>query len=213
LNEFVKMVVKYVRRRNTARTFSRRVSTRVIPRQPTATKTVSRSEGSKQSKPKILQNTTSKVDNGIRSPKTERVPKSQDYLHTDELIGWEYYSLTKEVDILTRRPSDGSKRLVPERLIQQRCPSQLFAYWKSFSQPREKTVKSNHYHVFDIIDDDPSQGLKIQWVGYSPSDSDTTWESASKIRKMVPELLDDYLTGKQDSEAPSRIRKPVGISN
>ncbi|WQF90332.1 Putative chromo/chromo shadow domain, Chromo-like domain superfamily protein [Colletotrichum destructivum] len=182
--------VKYVRRRRTAETF-RRVSSRVASRRPTATKTSRRPEVSKHSKPNIQKKTTSKADTSISNPETARVPKSQD------------------VEILTRRPDDGSKRLVPERLIQQKCPSQLYAYWKSFPQPREEIIQTNQYHVFDIIDENSSRGLKVQWVGYSPSDSDTTWEPASKIRKIAPELFDNYVIRKKVSKGHSHIRRSV----
>ncbi|WQF90520.1 Putative chromo/chromo shadow domain, Chromo-like domain superfamily protein [Colletotrichum destructivum] len=226
--------VKYVRRRRTAETF-RRVSSRVASRRPTATKTSRRPEVSKHSKPNIQKKTTSKADTSISNPETARVPKSQgsetrisylylyllqlpldatahhgvDYLNSDELIGWRYCSSTKDVEILTRRPDDGSKRLVPERLIQQKCPSQLYAYWKSFPQPREEIIQTNQYHVFDIIDENSSRGLKVQWVGYSPSDSDTTWEPASKIRKIAPELFDNYVIRKKVSKGHSHIRRSV----
>ncbi|WQF90515.1 hypothetical protein CDEST_15529 [Colletotrichum destructivum] len=40
-----------------------------------------------------------------------------DYVESDELIGWKCSSSTKNVDILSRRPADGSKPLVPGRLI------------------------------------------------------------------------------------------------
>ncbi|KAK1973405.1 hypothetical protein LZ30DRAFT_775880 [Colletotrichum cereale] len=135
-----------------------------------------------------------------------------DYLTSDELIGWKYYPSTKDVDILTHRPTDGSKRLVPERLIQQRYPSQLYAYWKSFTRPREKVIQTDQYHVFDIIDKHPSHGLKVQWVGYSPSDSDTTWEPASKIREIAPESFNSYIIRKQSSEGHSDTRKSVETS-
>ncbi|KAK1973309.1 hypothetical protein LZ30DRAFT_790491 [Colletotrichum cereale] len=135
-----------------------------------------------------------------------------DYLTSDELIGWKYYPSTKDVDILTHRPDDGSKRLVPERLIQQRSPSQLYAYWMSFARPREKIIQTDQYHVFDIIDENPSRGLKVQWVGYSPSDSDTTWEPVSKIRDIAPKSINNYVIRKQFSEGHSDIRKPVETS-
>ncbi|KZL85453.1 hypothetical protein CI238_12939 [Colletotrichum incanum] len=206
-----KMVsVKYVRRRSTAET--RRVSSRIASRGPTATNTSSRLEESNQPKPKIQKKTTSKADTSISSPKTARIPKSQDHLPSDELIGWKYYPSTKDVDILTHRPDDGSKRLVPERLIQQRCPSQLYAYWNSFTRPREKIIQTDQYHVFDIIDENTSRGLKVQWVGYSPSDSDTTWEPVSKIREIAPESFNNYVIRKQFSEGHSDIRKSVEIS-
>ncbi|WQF90457.1 hypothetical protein CDEST_15471 [Colletotrichum destructivum] len=112
--------VKYVRRRNITTAPPRRVSTRMASRQTTATKTLNNPEGPAQSKPRIGNKTAPKADTKIRNLAIAGVPRSQDYLDSDELTGWKYYSSTKSVDILTRRPADGSKRLVSERLIQQR---------------------------------------------------------------------------------------------
>ncbi|KAK2005261.1 hypothetical protein LZ32DRAFT_612243 [Colletotrichum eremochloae] len=197
--------VKYIRPRprSVVRASPRRVSTRVGLRRSTTTDTLRRPKGFKQSRPQVRRQAT-RADTSARRRTTAVTPKSQDYLESDELIGWKYYPSTKRVDVRTRRSADGSERLVPEKLIQQRCPSRLYNFWGSFSQPREKTIKTNHYHVFDIIGEDPGRGLKVQWVGYSPSENDTTWEPMSKIRKMDPRLFHDYVTKKQISEGPAR---------
>ncbi|KXH60018.1 hypothetical protein CNYM01_14143 [Colletotrichum nymphaeae SA-01] len=204
--------VKYVRRSRISRSSSCRLSKPVAPSQRTAVRTSNRLGGPTRSNFGIGKNTVSGAATSSRVSTTIEVQRSRDFLDSDDLVGWRRNPSTKNVDILTCRHADGSKRLVPERLIQQRSPLQLYAYWQTFSRPREETIDTNHYHIFDIIDDDASRGYKVQWVGYSPSDSDTTWEQPSKVGKIAPKLLDGYIMRRQACDASVSTRKCTGPS-
>ncbi|KAH0421981.1 hypothetical protein CcaCcLH18_13090 [Colletotrichum camelliae] len=119
---------------------------------------------------------------------------SKDYDQDDELVGWKINRSSHRVFILTLRSTDKSRRRVPEKTVQQKTPSKLDAYWRAFGRPREETLNTDHYHVFDILAYDPSRGaLKVQWVGYGTSDADTTWEPVKKIKEMEPDLLDELI--------------------
>ncbi|KAJ0347775.1 hypothetical protein COL154_013819, partial [Colletotrichum chrysophilum] len=118
------------------------------------------------------------------------------FSETDDIVGWRFDPPTKSVLLLTHRASDlyETTRLVPESLIQHRSPEKLYNYWASFGQPRQVTVGSDFYHILNILAHDADSMLKIQWVGYPPSDAETTWEPAAKVRRMNPVLLVDYIT-------------------
>ncbi|KAK2036380.1 hypothetical protein LZ31DRAFT_237037 [Colletotrichum somersetense] len=185
---------------------------RAASTQPSTRKTRTRLAKSNRPEPRLGKKKASKAEASIESPKPAEIQKSDDYVESDELVGWKQYPSSKTVDIVTRRPADGSKRLVPERIIQQKCSSRLYAYWASFPQPREQTIETNEYHVFNIIDSRLPDEVKVQWVGYPPSDGDTTWEPASKVRKIAPKLLKNYITQKGVGIEHTRTRRPVDIS-
>ncbi|KAI8278873.1 hypothetical protein K4K60_005890 [Colletotrichum sp. SAR11_57] len=119
-----------------------------------------------------------------------------DFSETDDIVGWRFDPSTKSVLLITHRASDlyETNRLVPESLIQHKSPEKLYNYWASFGQPRQVTVGSDFYHILNILAHDADSMLKIQWVGYPPSDAETTWEPAAKVRRMNPVLLVDYIT-------------------
>ncbi|KAI8176776.1 hypothetical protein K4K48_005822 [Colletotrichum sp. SAR 10_66] len=122
------------------------------------------------------------------------VPTTEDYDQDDELVGWTINRSSHRVFILTLRSTDKSRRRVPEKTVQQRTPAKLDAYWRAFDRPREKTLNTDRYHVFDILAYDPSRAaFKIQWVGYGTSDADTTWEPVKKVKQMEPDLVDDFV--------------------
>ncbi|KAK1993622.1 hypothetical protein LX36DRAFT_661362 [Colletotrichum falcatum] len=208
------MAVRYVRPQHATRTFGRASAraARAVSTPPSTTKTRTRSARSNRAEPRLGNKKASKAEAVTKSPKRAGMPKSQDYVESDELVGWKYYPSSKTVDIVTLRPADDSQRLVPERIVQQTCPLRLYAYWASFSQPREQTIGTNEYHVFDIIGSRLPNEVKVQWVGYPSSDGDTTWEPASKVRKMAPKLLRDYVSRKEAAKEHTRTRKPVGVS-
>ncbi|KAK2036806.1 hypothetical protein LZ31DRAFT_547286 [Colletotrichum somersetense] len=114
---------------------------------------------------------------------------------------------TKSVDLITYRASDGSKRLVPEPVLQQKAPQKVYAYWQSFDQPREATIGSHYFHIFNILDQKGSK-LKVQWVGYTDSADDTTWDTAAKVRKMNPALLADYMAHHERARSTGTMSKP-----
>ncbi|KAH9225244.1 hypothetical protein K456DRAFT_1743473 [Colletotrichum gloeosporioides 23] len=122
--------------------------------------------------------------------------ESTDFSETDDIVGWRFDPSTKSVLLITHRASDlyETNRLVPESLIQHKSPEKLYNYWASFGQPRQVTVGSDFYHILNILAHDADSMLKIQWVGYPPSDAETTWEPAAKVRRMNPVLLVDYIT-------------------
>ncbi|KAF9878102.1 hypothetical protein CkaCkLH20_04678 [Colletotrichum karsti] len=65
---------------------------------------------------------------------------------------------------------------------------------------REQTLQCEFYHVFDILSHRRIQNrcyVLVQWVGYSDSSEDTTWEPLRKIAEVAPLDLNDYLTKKR----------------
>ncbi|KAI8205138.1 hypothetical protein K4K52_004493 [Colletotrichum sp. SAR 10_76] len=117
-----------------------------------------------------------------------------DYDQDDELVGWTINRSSHRVFILTLRSTDKSQRRVPEKTIQQKTPAKLDAYWRAFDRPREKTLNTDRYHVFNILAYDPSRAaFKIQWVGYGTSDAETTWEPVKKVKQMEPDLVDEFV--------------------
>ncbi|KAK1579371.1 uncharacterized protein LY79DRAFT_344517 [Colletotrichum navitas] len=140
---------------------------------------------------------------------TVGVSQSTDFRKDDEIVGWKFNRATKSVDLITYRASDDSKRLVPESVVQQKVAQKVYAYWESFNQPREVTVGSDYFHIFAIIDQKNSK-LKVQWVGYTDSADDTTWETKAKVRKMNPTLLTDYLARREraaGTQTTSKLRR------
>ncbi|KAK2028113.1 hypothetical protein LX32DRAFT_640247 [Colletotrichum zoysiae] len=125
----------------------------------------------------------------------------------DQIVSWNFNRATKSVDLVTYRASDGSKRLVQESVLQQKAPQKVYAYWLSFDQPREVTIGSHYFHIFDILDQKGSK-LKVQWVGYTDSADDTTWETAAKVRKMNPDLLADYMAHHERARSTGVTSKP-----
>ncbi|KAF0317541.1 hypothetical protein GQ607_015214 [Colletotrichum asianum] len=115
---------------------------------------------------------------------------SRNYDQDDELVGWTINRSSHRVFILTLRSTDKSQRSVPEKMVQQKTPAKLDAYWRAFDRPREKTLNTDRYHVFDILAYDSSRAaFKIQWVGYGTSDAETTWELVKKVKQMEPDLV------------------------
>ncbi|GKT61362.1 hypothetical protein ColTof4_01444 [Colletotrichum tofieldiae] len=127
------------------------------------------------------------------SAKRSAALESTDYDQDDEITGLKFRRSTRRVLFITHRPADASQRLVPERIIQTKTPSKLYAYWSSFGRPREATLGTGFFHIFDIVGQDAARGLRVQWEGYGTSDAETTWEPVEKVRSSNPALLRRHL--------------------
>ncbi|KAK1974089.1 hypothetical protein LZ30DRAFT_694590 [Colletotrichum cereale] len=211
------------RRTNSLKTYSRRGNTAAASRLPstrassTLLRDTTRSRGSTLSKTTPLQ-TTAKAAKAAKKPiskkpqtartkavavavpKRSAAPETTDYDQEDEVVGHNFRRSTKQVLLVTQRPTDASQRLVPERIVQRKTPLKLYAYWDSFGQPREATLGTNLFHIFDIISHDVARGVKVQWEGYGTSDEETTWEPVKKVRDMNADLLHHYLEREGISE-------------
>ncbi|KAF9878157.1 hypothetical protein CkaCkLH20_04195 [Colletotrichum karsti] len=142
----------------------------------------------------------------------EQRRRLQNYQHEDIITGHEFKRATKQVLLLTQRPADASKRLVPERIVQRKAPSKLYDYWNSFGQPREVTLGTEYFHIFDLMNHDFARGLQVQWEGYGTSDEDTTWEPAKKVRSLNPVLLCHYLEREGIGRRIVRMSMATGLS-
>ncbi|KAF9869207.1 hypothetical protein CkaCkLH20_13316 [Colletotrichum karsti] len=91
-----------------------------------------------------------------------------DYDQDDELVDWEINCSSHRVFLLAPRSTDKSRR------------------------PREQTLNTDLYHVFDILAYDPSRGA-LQWVGYGTSEADITREPVKKVKQMEPDLMDEFI--------------------
>ena len=88
----------------------------------------------------------------------------------------------------------------PEVEIQREAAETLFDYWKAQGGRRRAVFVDMRlrevYHVFKVLQHEKKrQGgfqLEVQWVGYSDSAIDTTWEAETKLKNSAPALLHEY---------------------
>lgn len=119
---------------------------------------------------------------------------STEYHENDRIVGHVVSENDHLVRLVTIRSVDESRRVVSEADIQRATPSKLYAYWEAFGKPREQTIGVDHFNAFAIVGHDArGKRLRVQWVGYSDSSDDTSWEPVSKMRRIHAGLLDDYL--------------------
>ncbi|KAF6816121.1 hypothetical protein CSOJ01_03184 [Colletotrichum sojae] len=138
----------------------------------------------------------------VCSPRLSFIRRSADtgawpgtgYDENDRIVGHVVSEHDHLVRLVTIRPVDESRRVVSEADIQRATPSKLYAYWEAFGKPREQTIGVDHFNAFAIVGHDVrGKRLRVQWVGYSDSSDDTSWEPVSKMRRIHAGLLDDYL--------------------
>ncbi|KAF0318795.1 hypothetical protein GQ607_013927 [Colletotrichum asianum] len=145
----------------------------------------------------------------ISSNPTE--PKDEEYDDDDRIIGHTSTGNGHSVSLITERATDQSRRNVPEVIVQQATPSKVYAYWGALGKSREETIGTAHFNVFAILDhDSQSKRLRVQWVGYSDSVQDTSWETAPKIRRLDPALFKDYLVARGLTGSLQQRRKTIG---
>lgn len=119
---------------------------------------------------------------------------STEYDENDRIIGHVVDENDHSVRLVTIRSVDESRRVVSEADVQRANPLKLYGYWGTFGKPREQTIGVDHFNVFAIVGHDVlRKRLRVQWVGYSDSSHDTSWEPVSKVRRIHAKLLDDYL--------------------
>ncbi|KAH7029757.1 uncharacterized protein B0I36DRAFT_326322 [Microdochium trichocladiopsis] len=106
----------------------------------------------------------------------------------------------KSVDLLVhwQGESPESATWEPETEVQEGASELLFSYWEK-AGGRDRVlfkIESEVYHVFRILNHEKKpQGsfmLEVQWVGYSATKGNTSWETEVKLKKIAPELLDAY---------------------
>ncbi|KXJ85110.1 hypothetical protein Micbo1qcDRAFT_237581 [Microdochium bolleyi] len=106
----------------------------------------------------------------------------------------------KSVDLLVhwQGESPESATWEPETEVQEGASELLFSYWEK-AGGRDRVlfkIESGVYHVFRILNHEKKpQGsfmLEVQWVGYSATKGNTSWETEVKLKKIAPELLDAY---------------------
>ncbi|KAK8014123.1 hypothetical protein PG990_007419 [Apiospora arundinis] len=130
-----------------------------------------------------------------------------------------------EIDKLLkhRRLADGSVEILvkwvdepeedatyePEEEIQRGAAETLFDYWKSQGGRTDvlfyvgKSPPSETYHVFKILNHEKKKTVfqfEVQWVGYPATPGNTTMEPETKLKKICPELLEEYWASKGGRE-------------
>ncbi|KAF3802768.1 hypothetical protein GCG54_00014002 [Colletotrichum gloeosporioides] len=145
----------------------------------------------------------------ISSTPTEA--KDEEYDDDDRIIGHTSTGNGHSVSLITERAADQSRRNVPEIIVQQTTPSKVYAYWSALGKSREETIGTDHFNVFAILGhDSQSKRLRVQWVGYSDSVQDTSWETVPKIRRLDPALVKDYLATRGLTGSLQQTRKKMG---
>ncbi|KAK8013775.1 BTB/POZ domain protein [Apiospora marii] len=89
----------------------------------------------------------------------------------------------------------------PEHEIQRGAAETLYDYWRAIGG-RTKTLfyegkdpLPETYHVFKILHHEKKGTelqLEVQWVGYPATSSNTSLEPEAKLKKICPELLEEY---------------------
>ncbi|TLD03334.1 uncharacterized protein PgNI_12352 [Pyricularia grisea] len=134
---------------------------------------------------------------------------TEDY--NDELDTIENWTIDRKQCIVTfaMKRTDGSKRLVPECIVQAQNQDKVLAFWGKFEQPRETTTKCSTYRIFKILDHDFKGKIirvRVQWVGYL--EELATWENASKLLSTLDkDRVKEYLERVPVGPDISRIRE------
>ncbi|KAK8131535.1 chromo domain-containing protein [Apiospora sp. TS-2023a] len=130
-----------------------------------------------------------------------------------------------EIDKLLkhRRLSDGSVEILvkwvdeaeedatyePEEEIQRGAAETLYDYWKSQGDRttalfyKGKNPPPETYHVFKILRHEKKKTIfqfEVQWVGYPATPTNTSMEPETKLKKICPELLEEYWASKGGRE-------------
>ncbi|RYP75901.1 hypothetical protein DL771_002165 [Monosporascus sp. 5C6A] len=88
----------------------------------------------------------------------------------------------------------------PEEGIQKGAAEALYDYWKSKGGRGRALFNElqlpEEYRVFKVLRHERRQRrgfhFEVQWVGYSDSPVDTTWEAETKLKTVAPGPLDEY---------------------
>ncbi|KAK7943668.1 uncharacterized protein PG986_012781 [Apiospora aurea] len=98
----------------------------------------------------------------------------------------------------------------PEEEIQRGAAETLYDYWKAHGGRtdalfyRGKTAMAETYHVFKILRHEKKKTIfqfEVQWVGYPATPGNTSIEPETKLKKICPELLNEYWASKGGREA------------
>ncbi|KOS21321.1 hypothetical protein ESCO_006780 [Escovopsis weberi] len=93
--------------------------------------------------------------------------------------------------------------------LQKRWPQMLYAYWRS-NGGRQKATKLEDFHIFKVLKHRPVQKrYLVQWVGYSESPADVTWEPEKLVYDTAPHLLAEFQTREAESKA---IKKAIAAA-
>ncbi|KAI1469052.1 uncharacterized protein F4812DRAFT_425720 [Daldinia caldariorum] len=89
-----------------------------------------------------------------------------------------------------------------EEEIQRGAEETLYAYWKAqggrinalFIKPKNAPVET--YHVYKLLGHERKiRGgfeFEVQWVGHPPTRGETSFEAEAKLKKIAPEVLEQY---------------------
>ncbi|KAK7755101.1 hypothetical protein SLS62_002916 [Diatrype stigma] len=155
----------------------------------------------------------STTKNGESSTGAQKEQGGEQEEEQDQELGEEH----EVKKILDHRPSEGEKGAIellvhwegetvdeatwePEEEIQKGAAETLYDYWKAKGGRHRALFQDRHlpeeYRVFSILRHQKKQRggfhLEVQWVGYSDSPVDTTWEPETKLKTAAPGPLNEY---------------------
>lgn len=116
----------------------------------------------------------------------------------ESIIGHVVDDMDKTVELLVKWEGYDETTLEPESTMQTDAPIMVYNYWRCLGG-RDCATGLNTYHLFRLLahsDTYNRQGrllsrrYKVQWEVYPVGDS--TWESATKIRRHAPEEKERY---------------------
>ena len=109
----------------------------------------------------------------------------------------------------------------PEKEIQRGAAEMLYNYWKAQGGRTNvlfyvgKNPLAETYHVFKILNHEKKKTafqFEVQWVGYPATAGNTSMEPENKLKKICPELLEEYWAAKGGREKhlakQGRTKKP-----
>ncbi|KAI6541085.1 hypothetical protein MCOR05_004045 [Pyricularia oryzae] len=149
--------------------------------------------------------------NQVSTPPTQPTILATTEDYNEELDTIENWKIDRKQCIVTfaMKRTDGSKRLVPECIVQAQNQDKVLAFWGKFEQPRETTTKCSTYRIFKILDHDFKGKIirvRVQWVGYL--EELATWENASKLLSTLDkDRVNEYLERVSVGPDTSRIRE------
>ncbi|KAJ0338232.1 hypothetical protein COL154_012509 [Colletotrichum chrysophilum] len=139
----------------------------------------------------------------VRVPEADAETDFPDAVILDHYLNPETYRVTFD----WKRVGVREQLVIPEVHAQLIDQNKVLDYWHQVylttRQVREQALRCEFYHVFQILDHrrlgrgTRSGFLLVQWVGYSDDPEEATWEPITKIDRVAPLDVRDYLTKKR----------------
>ncbi|EXL69028.1 hypothetical protein FOPG_14938 [Fusarium oxysporum f. sp. conglutinans race 2 54008] len=112
----------------------------------------------------------------------------------DCFVGYRVNRRERTVKILVKWADHSEPTWEPEAVLQETAGRTLYSYW-SDRGGRGRATRLREFHVFRILAKGWDRGqwrFHCQWVGYSTSGDDTTWEPESKVMRIAPAAVAEW---------------------